>query len=323
VSAAAGALATSRRVLASLRRGLLEPLPPTLAIEVRPSAVGVVRARRERGRVSLGAAASVDLPPGVLQVSMTQPNVADPERLRAAIRGAAERAGALAGAHAGLVLPDPVGRVALLPDSEVKGRRAAETDELIRFRLRKGVPFEIREARLAHTWGDVPGQPVVVAAALASVVDGYEGACRSAGLEPGQVELAGLALARAAFEPGARGDRVLVNWDEGYVTFVLLRDGWPVVFRTLVGATATSPSEVAREASHTVLYYRERLGGTGFAEARVRYTLDAPAEALAALAPPLGLTPSLLQPWGTLGSDEQGPAAQAVAGAAACVAGRA
>ncbi len=283
------------RFVEAVRRAFLEPETPTVAVEVRPTAVGIVRARREHGHPVLVAASSVDLPAGVLTLKMTHPNVADPVRFRAALRAAMERAGVLDGARAALVLPDPVARVALLPAEEVKARRHAQQDEMIRFRLKKGVPFEIREARLAHVWGRA-GQPVVAVAAPAAILDEYEAACRDVRLEPGQVEIAGLALTRTALRDAA-GDRLLVNWDDGYVSFALLRDGWPALFRTLPGPVAASPEEVAREAGQTLLYARERLGGTALAEAVVRCTQADPASALAVLAEALGRAPRLLGGW--------------------------
>jgi hypothetical protein len=317
---AASAVARSRDWV---RRTLIDPEPPLVAVEVRAGSVGVVRAVRERGRLSLAAAASVELSPGALQVSMTQPNVVDPDRFRAALRSALERAGVLGGARAALVLPDPVARVALVPEAELLGEKKTAKADLIRFRLRKGVPFEVREARIAWASPEGAGRgtaPVVVAAGHASVLDGYEDACRAVGLEPGLVEVSTLALVRA-FAGGRSGDRLLVNWDEGYVTLVLLRDGWPALFRTLSGPLAASPAEVAREAGQTVLYYRERLQGSGLAEVAVRCAALPSASALAALEEPLGVPPELLRPLGAFGVPETGPAAQAIAGAAAAVGG--
>ena len=79
------------------------------------------------------------------------------------------------------MLPDPVARVALLPAAEVKGNRA-QVDELIRFRLRKAVPFDIREARVAFVAGGArSGDPLLVAAIYRPVLEGYEAACRAVG----------------------------------------------------------------------------------------------------------------------------------------------
>ena len=112
--------------------------------------------------------------------------------------------------------------MALVPVVEVPTRKASEVDELLRFRLRKSIPFEVREARLAYaTAGDSAADTIVVATAFGPVVAQYEEVCRSLGLEPGLVEMAGLALARAAFPAPASGDGLLVNWDDG------LRDARP------------------------------------------------------------------------------------------------
>lgn len=310
--------ALAARGLAWMRRQFVEPDRPLVAIEVRASSVGVLRLRREKGRLLVGAAAVMDLAPGTLALSLTQPNVVDPVRFRQAVRGALERAGILGGARVALVLPDTTARVTLVPVVEVRAGKAAEVDELLRFRLRKSVPFEVRDARLAYaTAGATAGDTIVVATALAPVVAQYEEACRSLGLEPGLVEIAGLALFRAAFPPSAaQGDGLLVNWDEGYVTLVLARNGWPVLVRTLSGASVATPADVVREVSSTLIYYRERLGGAGIATALVRSAAHPAGEAADALARVVGFAPRVLDAWTGLGGAPP-ETAQALAAAAA------
>jgi len=143
--------------------------------------------------------------------------------------------------------------------------------------------------------------------------------CRSLSLEPGLVELSGLALCRSAFAPGLAGDRLLINWDDGYATLILVRDGWPLLARTLTGPAVSSPSEVAREAAQTLIYARERLGSPGLEQVVVRAAGLAGADAAAVLEAPLGLVPTIVDPWRALGTADAGPAAQALAGAAACL----
>lgn len=305
------------RGLEWVRRRFVEPERPLVAIELRLSSVGVLRLRREKGRLVTAAAAVMDLAPGTLSLSLTQPNVADDARFRQALQGALERAGILGGAKVALVLPDTAARVALVPVVEVPVGKPREMDELLRFRLRKSVPFEIREARVAHVRaGDTPADTILVATAAAGVVDQYESACRTVGLEPGLVELAGLALARAAFSPPATGDGLLVNWDEGYVTLVVARNGWPILFRTLSGGAVATPAGVAREVSSTLIYYRERLGGSGVTAAFVRSAAFPPTQAIEALAPVIGFPPSVLDAWTTLGGAPS-ETSQALAAAAA------
>jgi hypothetical protein len=301
-----------------LRRQLQDPQRPLVAVEIRPRSVGVVRLAREGGRLALGAAASMELPPGCLDLSMVQPNVVDPAVFRQALRAALERSGVLAGARVALVLPDPVARVALLPAGEVAGRGRAQTEELIRFRLRKSLPFDIRGARLAFSAdGTRVTDSVVVVAIHRPVLDSYEEVCRSAGLEPGLVELSGLALVSAAFRGRPSEDRLLVNWEDGYVTLLLARGEWPLLVRTLIGEPAARPQEVAREVANTVLYYRDRLGGPGLAEAAVRSAALPPDRAAEILAEPLGMRPVVVEPWRALAQGVPPAMAQVLAGAAA------
>jgi hypothetical protein len=298
-----------------LRQQLLEPDWPTVAVEVRPRGLSVVRLVRDGGRLRLGAAASLDLPEGVLDVSLTRPNVLDGAAFRKALESACERAGALVGGPIALVLPDPAVRLSLVPAADLKARRRAETEQMIRFRLNKAIPFDVQEAQVAWA-GPVAGQ-VLVAAVFRPVLEGYEAACRDLGFEPGLVEPSSLALVSALARGEASGDRLLVNWDFGYVSLVLTRAGWPILIRTLAGDLGAEA--VLREAANTVLYYHERLDGQGLLGASVRSALLPPEEAATLLREPLGLLPDVVDPWAELGGGDRSLGAQAMAGALSCL----
>ncbi|HEX9203676.1 MAG TPA: hypothetical protein VF964_06920, partial [Vicinamibacteria bacterium] len=270
-------------------------------------------------RLGLGAAASLDLPEGALEVSLARANVVDGAAFRKALQGACERAGALSGGPVALVLPDPAVRVALLPASELKARRRAEVEQMIRFRLNKTVPFDVQQARVA--WAGPEGGQMLVAAVFRPVLEGYEAVLRDLGFDPGLVEPASLALVGTLERAETPGDRLLVNWDVGYVSLVLTRRGWPILIRTLVGALG--PEAVLREAANTVLYYRERLGEQGLAGAALRSAFLPPEEAVTLLREPLGLEPEVVDPWALLGGGHRSAVAQAMAGALACLLRRA
>jgi len=302
-----------------LRERLLEPEWPTVAVEVRPRGVSVVRLVGSGNRLGLGAAASLDLPEGALEVSLARANVVDGAAFRKALQGACERAGALSGGPVALVLPDPAVRVALLPASELKARRRAEVEQMIRFRLNKTVPFDVQQARVA--WAGPEGGQMLVAAVFRPVLEGYEAVLRDLGFDPGLVEPASLALVGTLERAETPGDRLLVNWDVGYVSLVLTRRGWPILIRTLVGDLG--PEAVLREAANTVLYYRERLGGQGLTGAALRSAFLPPEEAVTLLREPLGLEPEVVDPWALLGGGHRSAVAQAMAGALACLLRRA
>jgi hypothetical protein len=314
--AGTGAGASLRRAGRWLTRTLVEPQLPLLAVEVRPRALAAVRLLREHGTLSLGAAATVEMPAGVVEVSLARPNVIDAEAFSGALRGLFERVGALSGGDVSLVLPDPAVRLALVPSEGLRGRRA-DAAETIRFRLHKALPFDVRGARLA--WSATREEQALVAVAPEEVVRGYELPLESLGFQPGLVEAASLALLSAA-ETGP-GDRVLVNWDEGYVSFVLTRAGQPLLLRTLTGDA--SPDAVARHATSTRQFHRDRLGGAPLAGVVLRSTSVPGDEAAALLEAALEAPVRLLRPWAAIGIMEDGASAQAVAGAAACVLRRA
>jgi hypothetical protein len=321
VTAAADWASRGRRWL---RRRFVEPSPPLAVIEVRPKAVGAVRVSSQGGRLSLVAAACVDLPAGVLEVSMTEANVRSAAAFQTALRSVAEKAGVLGAGAVALVLPDPVARVALLPASELKARRRADADEMLRFRLRKTVPFEIREARLSTApAGSQGGEPqVLVGAILRSILEEFEAPCRALGLDPGMVLLAGPTLLEEVEARFPAEDRLLVNWDEGYLSLLLSRGGSPVLIRTLLGAAVATPESAGREVAQTATYYRERLGGAGLARVVLRAAGRPVDEAVAVVETALGRTPEILDPWGPLNPGDA-LSAQALAGAAAFLARRA
>ncbi len=306
-------------LLGWLRRQFLQPEPVLTALEVRADSLGVLRLARERGALTVAAAASVDLPAGCLKLSMTEPNLEAPEVFRERLRSVLERAG-VGPSQVALVLPDPLVRLTLLPPTDELPRGRAQRDELLRFKLRKSVPFEIRDAQLACLQDKAGTGGTVVGAVSRPVLSGYEEVCRSLGLEPGLVQVSALALLAAAGESDG-SDWLLLNWEPGYLTLVLVRRGWPMLLRTLTGASTVDPAEVSREVATTLLYHRERLGGSALGRVLLRSGARPAAEVAPILAGTLGFPPTAYDAWGRLKHGELGPAAQALAGAAACLLG--
>ena len=294
-----------------LRRLFVDPEPTKVAVEVRPRAVGVVRVSHDGTRPALAAAASMELAEGALRLSAIESNVVDGAALRATLRSACERAGVPGGTRISLVLPDPVARITLLPAAEAKARSEAETQELIRFRLKRTLPFDAREARVAFR---PEGETVLVVAAAPAVLDPYEDACRACGLVPGIVELAGVALFDAVRASRPPSDRLIVNWDDGYASLLLTVGGAPALARTLVGPAAESPEELLRELQSTLLYYGERLAGAGLAGVTLRSAAGVKPDAEAWLEGALGLPVEPVDVW--MRGEARLPA-QGLAGAAA------
>lgn len=137
------------------------------------------------------------LPPGALLPGIGEPNIRDAEAVSAAIRSALNHVSPRTHAVT-LVLPDTAVRVFML-DFDMLPTRAAEAIPVLRFRLRKMVPFDVEHAGLSY---QVLTQSKNECKVLTAVLPGpvlaeYEAAVRDAGYEPGAVLPSSLAALEA------------------------------------------------------------------------------------------------------------------------------
>jgi type IV pilus assembly protein PilM len=156
---------------------------PDLVCQISAERVAMARWGLHR----LEAFAEEALPAGALRPSPSQPNVADAAAVGQAIERAAARVRG-ARRESVLLLPDTIVRIFLL-GFETFPRKASDAAPLLRWRLRKSVPFPVEETLLS--WNEQRSADgnleVVTAVARESVVREYEELLRKAGLEPGVV----------------------------------------------------------------------------------------------------------------------------------------
>ena len=186
----------------SLGRWFSEP-PPPYAFEF--SYAGLSWAVRPESAGAAPLAGFEPLDPDVLAISPVKDNVLRPEALERAVAAALSKAGAHLSASgakklkpAALILPDYSTRVAVLEFESFPADRAEQLS-LVRFRMKKAVPFDLDEAAISYSARtiEVPGGPrkheVVAAAAPVEVVARYEAPLRAAGFAPGFVTSSALA----------------------------------------------------------------------------------------------------------------------------------
>ncbi len=162
---------------------------PRVACEIMPQ--GVVAARSAAAGAPLAAVARVNLAEGAVTPSLKPGNIVDRVAVTAAIRGAMEEIGERRNARDGnltLVIPDSAVRVLLLEFESLPGR-AAEALPLVRFRLKKLLPFDADDAMVTYQVMSSNKSIVrVLAVAIPrDVLSEYETAAREAGYEPGAV----------------------------------------------------------------------------------------------------------------------------------------
>src|SRR6476620_1719980 len=178
-------------------KSILQEPPPAMAFEI--SEAGIAAAR-------IGTRAELDFHPlkaGTLSVSPLKENVIDPDEFTMAVRAVANTQASRKRKDVALILPDYFTRMAVV-DFDSFPSDAKEQVSLVRFRVKRSVPFDVDSAALSYWAQPVEGKrvDVVVVIAPLEVVARYEAPFRMAGLIPGLVTTSSMAALELAPEGG-------------------------------------------------------------------------------------------------------------------------
>ncbi len=171
--------------------GWLDAMPhPPLAIEVAPDRVAAARWSRAG---SLDMFAVESLPPGAIVPSAVEINLVNSAAVKAAVSKACHRLRSR-DEDVALILPDPVIRV-FVQHFEDFPRSAQEAIPMLRWKLKKSVPFEADETVISymHQAPRETGVDVVTGLARLRIIREYESLAEGAGLHPGVVLSSSLA----------------------------------------------------------------------------------------------------------------------------------
>lgn len=230
-----------------------QPGRPKLACEIAPDRVIAARAA-DSGQV-LELCSTSELAPGCVVPDLTEDNLREPEAVVSALREALGNLGARS-RDIVAVLPDASVRVVLL-DFEALPDKHDEAESVIRFRLRKSLPFDVDKAKVSYQAQTANGATRVVAAvALNSVVEDYESAFRDAGFAPGIVMPSMLAALG-----GASADRatLVVKVDARTTSIAILDQGQLLLFRTLENTRGVTISgeQLAEDVYPSVVFFQD------------------------------------------------------------------
>jgi type IV pilus assembly protein PilM len=226
---------------------------PKIACEISADRVLAGRIAEKGG--FLDACAARELAPGSVVPDLTELNLRQPEAVRKAINDAI---GGIAGRVRDViaVIPDAAVRVVLL-DFDTLPPNAEEADRVVRFRLKKSLPFDVDKAKVSyHTQTALGGLRLVAAVALNSVIEDYESAFRDAGYSAGLVLPSMLAALGAA-----EADRptLVLKVDARTTSLAILDSGQLLLFRTLEntrGVTITG-EQLAEEVYPSVVFFQD------------------------------------------------------------------
>jgi type IV pilus assembly protein PilM len=239
---------------------------PDAAIEIALDAVSVAVLGSRGSEAVVQAYGTAPVPGGALVPSQVAHNVVDRAAVVEALRTACQRAGQRP-RRAALVIPDLAARVSLIRFEQLPARRE-DLDQLIRWQVRKSLPFPMEEACVTHSPGarSGDGAEFVTVAARRETVREYEGVCDEAGIYAGLVDLSTLSVVNLYLAAGQTpaGDWLVVHMRPDYTSIAILRGEDLIFFRTRPEGEEESLSDVVHQ---TAMYYQDRLGGQGFARA--------------------------------------------------------
>src|SRR5438270_5074477 len=226
---------------------------PKLACEI---AADRVRAGRfsDQGE-GLEASAARELAPGSVVPELVENNLRQRDAVRAGIEsalgGVAQRSRDVIA-----IVPDAAVRV-MLVEFDTLPSDAGEALGVVRFRLKKSLPFDVDKAKISYHAQKVSNEVRVVAAvAMASVIEDYESAFREAGFNPGVVLPSTLAAIGAA---DAKTPTLVIKVDAHTTSIAILNVDQLQLFRTLEntrGVTITG-EQLAEDVYPSVVFFQD------------------------------------------------------------------
>jgi type IV pilus assembly protein PilM len=205
---------------------------PRVACEI--TAQGVVAGQSAVAGAPLADVARAELTAGAIVPSLKPGNVVDRIAVTAAIASAVEGVGLRANsrnADITLIVPDAAVRVLLL-DFDALSSKPAEALPIVRFRLKKLLPFDADDAMVSFQImsNAKSGVRVLAVAIPRDVLAEYESVVREAGFEPGCVLPSTLAALSGMEDDSAS---LLVNANVLGVTTAIVRNGILLLHRSV------------------------------------------------------------------------------------------
>lgn len=224
---------------------------PRVACEV--TVERVVAARATDKQAGLESATAQNLPEGALVPGLQQANLAARQAIVDAIR---DSLGIVAGRSRDvvLVIPDATTRIMLL-DFDTLPEKREDAEGVVRFRLKKSLPFDIDQSAVSFDRQGVDkGVRVIAAVTPRTVIEEYESAVREAGYNPGTV-IPSMIAALGAVD--ATAPAMIIKVELGTTTFAIVDQNQLLLYRALENGGAVVTGESLIDDVNTSLVYFE------------------------------------------------------------------
>jgi type IV pilus assembly protein PilM len=235
---------------------------PAAACEITPEGV-IAAATPAVGQAAVYATEA--LPAFSVTPGLLEGNVVDPPVVSAAIRSALGQVQPRVRSVT-VVVPDSAVRVFVL-DFDTLPTKLDEALPVLRFRLRKSVPFDVEQAGISYqVLSEGSSRLETQWKVLAAIIPGpvlaeYEGAVRSAGYEPGAVLPASLAVLSALSAMDSQEAVLAVNLSSRSLTTSIVSGNDILLYRTveLPQEPDAQKTEVQRSIAVAAAFFEDRL----------------------------------------------------------------
>jgi len=244
-------------------------------LEVSQGALRAVGLKKSKGGLTLERHGEVVLPAGLLMDSFTEPNITDMpafvDSLKRLMSDVRHR-----GKNVCVAVPDYVARVSVL-DFESYQSKKDETERMIRWRLKKIIPFDLDQAELRYQYlgrfsvKDKQQHRFLVSIIKSEIMAQYETAFNEARLRPLSIAISSFAIWNLYHDQvlsgdGNTGDFAMMNIFGGRMTVMVFNKGLLHFFRFKdLGKLETQAGQerslnipaVLRELTASLTFYRE------------------------------------------------------------------
>ncbi len=249
-----------------------KPRYPFLAAELNMKSLIMVKMRKEKEHWHLDNYTIKELSDSVIGHSIFHPDITSRETLISAFKELSLKMG-LKPSSISIAIPDNIVRVSLLSLPEIP-RSRKQLMEVIKWKLRKAIPFKIDEALISYQVlenGAGHGEKVVLVSLMRlDTIRQYEDIFTSNDFKVGLVDLTTFNIYNLYRNQMIdSGDVGLINGSYNYFTFMILRNGKLIFFRCKNYQVERNLSEekigkfLSRELNTSLSYYTEKLGGKG------------------------------------------------------------
>jgi len=200
--------------------------------------------------------------PGVVRASLREQNILDTDTFTSHVKDAYNTL-LHSGPRISVTLPDSVGHILLL-DMEGRFKSRTEGLDMIRWKLKKSIPFEVADTHLDYqqlTMRENGDMALLVALVSRRVIGQYEESLVAAGLVPSRIDFNSFNLYRTFEQRLASLENcALVSYYDSILAIMIFANGIPEFVRVkeLAGTPAVD-SRVFMEITNSFLVHHERF----------------------------------------------------------------